>query len=120
MDYPFRSDGCSVVLDLDMYMVCLKHDWAYWAGGTSAERKTADLEFYRGILNRSKYPWLAPIRYYGVRIGGVSWLPFRKWRWGYGWKWPKAQATKPDNSRFTQIGQLKSYYALMRAAEGEG
>ena len=33
MDKPFRTDGCSVVADLDMRACCIVHDWAYWQGG---------------------------------------------------------------------------------------
>lgn len=88
-DYPFTTDGCSVVADLDMYECCVEHDRAYWMGGSSKERAAADRKFRECIQKTSRYKGLAWIRWFGVRIGGVSWLP-TPFRWGYGWKYPRS------------------------------
>lgn len=90
-DKPFTSDGCSLVADLDMWACCLAHDKAYWMGGSRSDRSKADKNFRICIQETSKYWWLAWIRWLGVRIGGVGWLP-TPFRWGYGWIYPR---TKP-------------------------
>lgn len=100
MDYPFKSDGCSVVKDFDQQECCVRHDWLYWQGGSVEDRKRADREFF-GCVRKTGSGWLAPFRWFGVRIGGLGILPFYKWRWGYGWEYPKVQAPENDQSRFT-------------------
>ncbi len=87
MDYSFHSDGCSVVSDYDQTECCVRHDWLYWKGGGLRDRLVADEEFFE-CVKETQSGWLAHFRWLGVRIGGVYFLPFRKWRWGYGWKWP--------------------------------
>lgn len=89
-DFPFTTDGCSVVLDLDMRECCITHDKAYWMGGTRADRSKADRDFRICIQKHSRYSWLAWGRWIGVRIFAVGWLP-TPFRWGYGWQYPKSR-----------------------------
>ncbi len=117
MDYPFRTDRCSVVADLDMGKICIEHDWAYWKGGSRKDRLRADRVFYEAIKKRSRFRLLAPFRWFGVRIGGVGWLPFRKWRWGYGWRWPRTKAPVPDVSFWEESSQRDKYERLLRDAQ---
>lgn len=42
MDKPFESDGCSVVADYDQRECCVRHDWLYYQGGSSKDRREAD------------------------------------------------------------------------------
>ena len=91
MDRPFESDGCSVVAEFDQRECCVRHDWLYWQGGTRAQRRDADRQF-KECIRQTGTAWLAPFRWFGVRFGGVGWLPFRKWRWGFGWRWPQSSA----------------------------
>jgi hypothetical protein len=70
-----------------MRCCCVWHDFAYWAGGPPEMRAAADRRFRECILHRSRYKWLAWVRWFGVRAGGVGWLP-TPFRWGYGWRWP--------------------------------
>lgn len=63
---------------------CVEHDRAYWRGGTAEERKAADLKLRESVAARG-HPVVAAAMYYGVRAGGVAWLP-TSWRWGYGRK----------------------------------
>ena len=119
MDYPFKSDGCSVVIDLDQEKCCVIHDWAYWKGGTAAERRKADRDFRMCVEKTKQAPWLALIRWIGVRIGGVWWIPARKWRWGYGWKWPTHKPPTPyDNSSISENSQRVAYWKRLRKARG--
>ncbi len=119
MDKPFGTDGCSVVADLDMKACCIVHDWAYWQGGTWRDRAKADREFYRCIKRHSRYRFLAGIRWLGVRIGAVGWLPFKKWRWGYGWKYPRTKAPKKDESFETVEKNRPEFEKLLLQAREE-
>jgi len=112
MDYPFKSDGCSVVPDYDQTRCCVFHDWRYWMGGTWRDRWDADKQFYDCIMTNSRFKFLAPFRWLGVRIGGVSFLPFRKWRWGYGWRYPRYKAQVDDQSEYaaSQLGPGRNQY----------
>ena len=119
MDKPFRTDGCSVVDDFDMRACCIVHDWVYWQGGPWRDRAKVDREFYRCIKRCSRYRWLAGIRWFGVRIGGVGWLPFRKWRWGYGWEYPRTKAPKDDTSPETVDKNRPVFEKLLQDAREE-
>ena len=84
----FLSDGCSCWPDSDWVACCVAHDLPYWRGGTREERKQADLKF-RQCISEKRNPVLGAIMYYGVRLGGVSWLP-TPFRWGFGWEYPQS------------------------------
>ena len=115
MDYPFHSDGCSVVPDYDQTECCVRHDWLYWKGGGFKDRLVADEEFFE-CVKETQSGWLAPFRWLGVRIGGVHVLPFRKWRWGYGWKWPRYKASVSDDSPYSVENQKATYEQLLEKA----
>ena len=120
MKHPFKSDGCSVVPDYDQQECCVRHDWLYWRGGTFRDRARADRELFE-CIRTTKSGWLAPFRWFGVRIGGVGFLPFRKWRWGYGWDWPRTRAPADDKSPYTVENQQQALNeALEKAKERDG
>ncbi len=116
MDKPFRSDGCSVVADYDQQECCVRHDWLYWQGGPFSERRKADDAFRKCIQANSKAGWLGPVRWFGVRIGGVSFLPFGRFRWGYGWKWPRFKAPENDDSPYTLETEQQAFEKALEAA----
>lgn len=89
---PFTTDGCSFWPDDGYVECCVVHDMAYWCGGTSEERRTAD-DTLRACIRRHER-WLATWMLAGVRVGGAGWLP-TPWRWGYGWPWPQTAAEEP-------------------------
>lgn len=118
MDYPFKTDGCSVVADLGTTAICVEHDWAYWIGGPSDLRRLADQHFRDQLLALGGYWRIGGwIRWFGVRIGGVGWLPFRKWRWGYGWKFPKTNG-KPWEGPYTPDTEREKFDAALAKARG--
>jgi len=82
----FKSDGCSLWPDGDWLECCVKHDLLYWQGGTSKERRDADLEL-RECVTEKGHPIVGQAMFLGVRIGGVWWLP-TPFRWGFGWNYP--------------------------------
>lgn len=88
----FTTDGCSCLLcrfliPNDMwvfvYQACVDHDRAYWAGGDSLDRLFADIALMTAIA-KAGLVWQSVAFFFGVRIGGVRWMPF-PWHWGYGY-----------------------------------
>lgn len=91
---PFTSDGCSLFPDRslltadDWCSCCFEHDIAYWRGGTSQERQTADLIFKNCVIEKTQNEALATLMYEGVQAGGSPY--FYSWyRWGYGWDYDR-------------------------------
>ena len=86
---PFTSDGCSSFPDgtpanetlwLDC---CIRHDLAYWKGGTEEERLAADLALQECVAKAGE-PGIAKLMLQGVRAGGSPHY-LTSYRWGYGW-----------------------------------
>lgn len=90
---PFTSDGCSDFPDgtpsnKTLWLACcVAHDRAYWAGGTARERAQADAVLRACVANVGE-PQIAALMLAGVRVGGSPYWPTR-FRWGYGWPWPR-------------------------------
>jgi hypothetical protein len=84
----FKSDGCTFWPDDDWLECCIYHDVSYWIGGSRQERLIADLELKK-CASKKGHPVIAQIMYWGVRLGGVWWLPTR-FRWGFGWDYPQS------------------------------
>ena len=90
---PFTSDGCSAFPDgtpqqQELWLqCCVAHDLAYWQGGTYQQRLDADLAL-RSCVAQVNAPEIAALMLIGVRVGGSPAFPTR-FRWGYGWNWPR-------------------------------
>ena len=86
----FTSDGCSLFIDGTFEKpelwkeCCLKHDIAYWQGGTKEQREQADLAFKKCVEKKTGDSTLAQLMYEAVRAGGEPYFP-TWYRWGYGW-----------------------------------
>jgi hypothetical protein len=106
-DYRFSSDGCTSPVSWAWWQLaghgppwegcCVVHDFAYWQGGTRAERRAADRALRRCVIAKAKeyalvgqclITAIAWIMWAGVRLCGGPYLPVH-WRWGYGWRWPR-------------------------------
>ncbi len=91
---PFTSDGCSAFPDgtweqRTLWLTCCTaHDYAYWKGGTFAQRVEAD-EQLRSCVAQVGNPDIARLMMMGVRVGGSPFWPTR-FRWGYGWPYPRS------------------------------
>ena len=113
MDKLFTSDYCSAVAERDHAECCVRHDWAYWQGGTRTQRREADRAFRaclkQTVSKRDRIRWL------GVRLFGAGWIPM-PWRWGYGWKWPRWKAPDPDRSPISAESQRALYEATLANA----
>lgn len=86
---PFTTDGCSAFPDGTIKQqsiwvnCCIRHDLAYWKGGTYEDRLQADIEL-RACVHKVGEPEIALIMLAGVRVGGSPYYP-TSYRWGYGW-----------------------------------
>ena len=92
---PFTSDGCSSAPDgmwgKSFVHCCIDHDFAYWIGGSEAQRSYADNELKACVQDALQEAGLVSTIYKaGVVVGGAPRFlkslnsPFY-WRWGYGW-----------------------------------
>ena len=100
---PFTSDGCSAFPDGTLFEqelwlnCCIAHDYAYWKGGTYAERVEADLALESCVAQVGE-PEVAVLMLAGVRVGGSPFWPTR-FRWGYGWPWPRFYGALDEEER---------------------
>ncbi len=108
---PFESDGCSAFPDGTteqnrLWLPCCKeHDYAYWKGGTYEERLASDRAL-KSCVEKVGEPEVALLMLVGVRVGGAPFLP-TKFRWGYGWSYPKAYGPL-SSSELLQVERLTS------------
>lgn len=94
---PFTTDGCSVFPDGTFEQTslwvdcCIRHDLAYWKGGSREDRRVADEVLKQCVANIGE-PEIAQLMEAGVRAGGSPYFP-TPYRWGYGWSYPRGYAT---------------------------
>ena len=106
----FTSDGCSLFIDgtfedPDLWKeCCLKHDVAYWQGGTEEEREAADIAFRECVKKKTGNAELAEVMYQAVRKGGDPYFP-TWYRWGYGW--PIGRGYKPLTEGEKKLVKIK-------------
>jgi len=99
----FTTDGCSDFPDgtpsqRDLWRhCCVAHDKTYWAGGSYAERLASDHELEQCVAKVGE-PALARLMMAGVRVGGSPYWPTR-FRWGYGWSWPRGYRALNETER---------------------
>lgn len=109
---PFTTDGCSSfpngTLEQKSLWVncCIRHDLAYWKGGTYQERLDSDLALERCVAKVGK-PKVAKLMLAGVRVGGSPFWP-TSYRWGYGWSYLRGYQPLSE----TEKGQVKQKLAL--------
>ena len=111
---PFVSDGCSAFPDgtfkqSELWLSCChKHDFSYWKGGTYQQRLDSDKEL-ESCVSKVGEPEIALLMLVGVRVGGSPLFP-TKFRWGYGWSYPKFYG-QLSNSELQQIISLTSQFS---------
>lgn len=79
------TDKCTCWPDGNWGDCCVDHDIDYWCGGTARQRLESDWRLRRCMRQRSYLPGV--LLFFGVRFGGVHWLP-TPWRWGFGHDYP--------------------------------
>jgi len=111
----FTSDGCtlfpdkSLITGKDWSCCCLRHDIAYWKGGTEEDRLQADRKLKACILKKTGNAELAEMVFQGVRLGGSPYF-YNWYRWGYGWKFDrKYQALTPEEEKQAER-KLRKYF----------
>jgi len=80
------SDGCSFSPDVNdrVRAVCVRHDTAYYYGGSERDRLTADQTFRKELRETGLWGVVAYVYYRGVRTFGVPWLKIRNVSWSFG------------------------------------
>ena len=110
---PFSSDGCSHFPEGTSehknlwYRCCLEHDKAYWIGGTYRQRQVADYSLRECVREVGK-PVIATIMLGGVRVGGSPYWP-TKFRWGYGWPYPRGYKALTLEERSQAVEEINFY-----------
>jgi hypothetical protein len=110
----FTSDGCSLFPDgtisdrAQWCECCLRHDIAYWQGGTEEERKEADAALRDCVLERTGDKALAETMHLGVRAGGHPVFP-AWYRWAYGWPYGRGYKTLNDEEQKSVRTKLTDY-----------
>lgn len=116
---PFTTDGCSAfpggtVEQQSLWThCCIRHDLAYWKGGSYQERLEAD-EVLSTCVSKVGEPEIAEIMLAGVRVGGSAYLP-TPFRWGYGWSFPKKYRRLNDSEKREVQKKLKQFEAMIRS-----
>jgi hypothetical protein len=93
---PFTTDGCSMFPEGTPKQqslwaeCCLRHDLAYWQGGTHEQRLAADRSLQECVADLGE-PEIAKLMLAGVRFGGSPYFP-TPFRWGYGWSYQRGYA----------------------------
>lgn len=113
---PFTTDGCSAFPDgtpdqKSLWIeCCIRHDLAYWKGGTYDERLEAD-QSLETCVSQVGEPEIAQLMLAGVRVGGSPYFP-TTYRWGYGWPYPRGyKALSRDDS--LEVQQMLEYFKLL-------
>ncbi|WP_413580880.1 hypothetical protein [Bdellovibrio sp. HCB288] len=107
---PFTSDGCSLSpsgIDDKPYAFlecCVKHDYAYWQGGSLEQKEQADQALQACIAGHSTET-IGRIYHGAVSLGGGPQFttPFR---WGYGWE--RNRGYKPLTSQERYLVESES------------
>ena len=114
---PFTTDGCSVFPDGTLndnskwLECCIRHDLAYWKGGTFDERKKADDELEQCVADMGEEK-ISLLMHTGVRFGGSPYFP-TWYRWGYGWPMFRGYQTLTEEENQQAQKQLEVFYRLI-------
>ena len=112
-------DGCSVFPDGTIAHqslwahCCIRHDIAYWQGGTYEERLKADQSLEQ-CVTRVGEPDIAKLMLTGVRAGGSPYFP-TSYRWGYGWPYPRTYKALTEDEKVEVKNKLNSLEILIKS-----
>lgn len=120
---PFTTDGCSsfpegTITQQSLWATCcIRHDLAYWQGGTYEQRLEAD-KALEACVEQVGEPDIAKLMLAGVRIGGSPYYP-TSYRWGYGWSYPRGykSLTKEETKEVKE--KLKMFELLIKSITEE-
>jgi hypothetical protein len=116
---PFTSDGCSAFPDGTLQQqslwvnCCIRHDLAYWQGGTYEQREQAD-KALQSCVAQAGEDQIADVMLAGVRVGGSPYWP-TPFRWGYGWSFGRGYKPLTTEERGLIQAQLKQLQLLLES-----
>ena len=119
----FTTDGCSAFPDGTVHQqtlwldCCIKHDLAYWAGGSYDERRQAD-QTLNSCVTKAGEPEIARLMLAGVRVGGSPYFP-TSYRWGYGWSYPRGYQLLNEQERTDIHNKLQLFMKMVVSISGE-
>lgn len=119
----FTSDGCSsfpngTLEQQSLWLdCCIRHDLAYWKGGTYEERLAADQSLERCVY-RAGEPEIAQLMLAGVRVGGSPFYP-TPFRWGYGWPYMRGYTALTPADKKLVKQKLKELQVLLHTISKE-
>ncbi|MDH5408943.1 MAG: FAD-binding oxidoreductase [Gammaproteobacteria bacterium] len=119
----FSTDGCSsfpegTIKHQSLWAdCCLRHDLAYWKGGTYEERKTADDEL-AACVTKVGEPEIAKLMLAGVRVGGSPYFP-TTFRWGYGWSYPRTYQPLSKDEKQQVREKIKLFVTMINVFSRE-
>ena len=96
---------------------CIRHDLAYWQGGSNDERLSAD-QALKQCVAKVDEPHIAKIMLAGVRVGGTPYLP-TSFRWGYGWPWTRGYKTLTAEEKILVKEQLNKLQIMLKRLTDE-
>jgi hypothetical protein len=120
---PFTTDGCSAFPDGTpqdrgaWVNCCIRHDLAYWKGGTYDERQQADAALEQCVA-AAGYRKTGQAMRDGVRVGGSPYWP-TPFRWGYGWGYPRGYGALTDDERRQVRQQLENLEVMLQGVARE-
>jgi hypothetical protein len=94
---------------------CIRHDIAYWQGGTQAQRLAAD-EALEACVSRVGEPEIARLMRAGVRIGGSPYFP-TWYRWGYGWPYKRGYAALTETEKQQIKREIRRLRLILQGLE---
>jgi hypothetical protein len=116
---PFTTDGCSSFPDGTIEHAslwancCIRHDFAYWQGGTYEQRLAADEELESCVALAGE-PTIASLMLAGVRVGGTPYLP-TSYRWGYGWPFLRGYEALTAEDKLQVEKQLELFQIMIKS-----
>jgi hypothetical protein len=120
---PFTTDGCSVFPDGSIQHqslwvnCCIRHDLAYWKGGTNQQRLEAD-ESLASCVAEVGEPEIAKLMLAGVRVGGSPYFP-TFYRWGYGWSYPRSYQALSESEKQQVKNRIKMFKVIIDSISDE-
>ncbi len=120
---PFTTDACSSFPDGTLAQqslwaeCCIRHDLAYWQGGSYQDRLQAD-EALEQCVAKVGEPEIAKLMLAGVRVGGTPYLP-TSFRWGYGWPWLRGYKSLTEVEKVQVKENLKKLELMLKSLNDE-
>jgi hypothetical protein len=118
---PFTTDGCSMFPDgtyeqQSLWLeCCIRHDFAYWKGGTRDQRLAAD-KTLQACVSQVGEPKIAKLMLAGVRIGGSPYFP-TWYRWGYGWPYKRGYAPLTETEKQQVRREIERLKLILQGLE---